>query len=134
MSDEVRRTCFNPRTHTGCDMDRLFYRTNDNVSIHAPTRGATYLQTLLDLMIKVSIHAPTRGATRACSSSFVEAKFQSTHPHGVRRRAETSPMTLRNVSIHAPTRGATQFKRWKFVNGRVSIHAPTRGATRCTSL
>ena len=66
-------------------MDRLFYRTNDNVSIHAPTRGATYLQTLLDLMIKVSIHAPTRGATYAFKR-YIE---------------------LAIVSIHAPTRGAT---------------------------
>ena len=34
-------------------------------------------------------------------------KFQSTHPHGVRRVARNVVFDLRNVSIHAPTRGAT---------------------------
>ena len=126
---------FNPRTHTGCDSLELVF-TVQAISVNPRTHtGCDHLDSHFSkIQCIVSIHAPTRGATRACSSSFVEAKFQSTHPHGVRRRAETSPMTLRNVSIHAPTRGATQFKRWKFVNGRVSIHAPTRGATRCTSL
>jgi len=33
------------------------------VSIHAPTRGATYTQGLFDGRNLVSIHAPTRGAT-----------------------------------------------------------------------
>ena len=34
-----------------------------NVSIHAPTRGATIARTRLRQFRKVSIHAPTRGAT-----------------------------------------------------------------------
>ena len=37
--------------------------TSSRVSIHAPTRGATYNQLLLCLRLLVSIHAPTRGAT-----------------------------------------------------------------------
>ena len=32
---------FNPRTHTGCDSYVESYKTFLNVSIHAPTRGAT---------------------------------------------------------------------------------------------
>jgi hypothetical protein len=77
--------CFNPRTHTGCDFSLFFIYLIIDVSIHAPTRGATtcpprkslYLwrfnprtHTGCDLRIynyqinqKVSIHAPTRGAT-----------------------------------------------------------------------
>ena len=56
--------CFNPRTHTGCDNGiplrfQMFY-----VSIHAPTRGATVGNRYL--------------------FPFCRAKFQSTHPHGVR--------------------------------------------------
>ncbi len=35
----------------------------DAVSIHAPTRGATYTLFLLPFPFSVSIHAPTRGAT-----------------------------------------------------------------------
>ena len=34
--------CFNPRTHTGCDLAKLrIFLTPNGVSIHAPTRGAT---------------------------------------------------------------------------------------------
>ena len=34
--------CFNPRTHTGCDNLKSIFRKIDKVSIHAPTRGATF--------------------------------------------------------------------------------------------
>ena len=57
--------CFNPRTHEGCDAAFvLYYARGLQVSIHAPTRGATCFtfQTVIDY--EVSIHAPTRGATR----------------------------------------------------------------------
>ena len=37
-SEEKR---FNPRTHTGCDFVGVIFVTNNRVSIHAPTRGAT---------------------------------------------------------------------------------------------
>ncbi len=37
-------TSFNPRTHTGCDSKEILISESDiAVSIHAPTRGATYL-------------------------------------------------------------------------------------------
>ena len=55
--------CFNPRTHTGCDI------------VGGGPSG----------IVAVSIHAPTRGATNTIKPtlSFVKP-FQSTHPHGVR--------------------------------------------------
>ena len=56
-----------------------------NVSIHAPTRGATPAASWLRCRRPVSIHAPTRGAT------------------GNRRNSQLHTL----VSIHAPTRGAT---------------------------
>ena len=55
---------FNPRTHTGCDNE-----------IHIPTIKAE----------NVSIHAPTRGATFGFNYKPFDDEFQSTHPHGVRR-------------------------------------------------
>ena len=84
------------------------YVVSDNVSIHAPTRGATSqpctcpssiscfnprTHTGCDVIsfvdfrrLSVSIHAPTRGATSAFSSLFApQCLFQSTHPHGVRQ-------------------------------------------------
>ena len=33
--------CFNPRTHTGCDTTQKIPGVQSQVSIHAPTRGAT---------------------------------------------------------------------------------------------
>ena len=54
------------------------------VSIHAPTRGATF-RALRDIAKdKVSIHAPTRGATQLLRDKRQQEAFQSTHPHGVR--------------------------------------------------
>ena len=55
------------------------------ISIHAPVRGATILQCLHALVLRISIHAPVRGAT-------------AFHSVAVRRI---------HISIHAPVRGAT---------------------------
>ena len=55
------------------------------VSIHAPTRGATILKSDIDMTREVSIHAPTRGATISILYYHAKGKFQSTHPHEVRR-------------------------------------------------
>ena len=35
-------TSFNPRTHSGCDYYVLVHNVQSHVSIHAPTRGATF--------------------------------------------------------------------------------------------
>ena len=56
-----------------------------DISIHAPTRGATRQCGRRLQLSKISIHAPTRGATSTLS------------------RLERQP----EISIHAPTRGAT---------------------------
>ena len=101
---------------------------------------------------EVSIHAPTRGATRHPDGYYhFYTEFQSTHPHGVRRfwgflwktkkvfqsthphgvrpaRCSKSREAMR-VSIHAPTRGATLLFITTKNQNHVSIHAPTRGAT-----
>ena len=55
---------FNSRSHAGSD-DRLLRLEliTTVVSIHAPTRGATFRHGNKDLTRMVSIHAPTRGAT-----------------------------------------------------------------------
>ncbi len=60
-------------------------RATDEVSIHAPARGATPHMSHDAASLLVSIHAPARGAT--CFSTLE-------HPTQV-------------VSIHAPARGAT---------------------------
>ena len=99
------------------------------VSIHAPTRGATMAghRTSDHDSHNVSIHAPTRGATRQ-GRSFDTPSTPAEIP-------------VVGVSIHAPTRGATEsFDPRPHARGdaaemiqspskSVSIHAPTRGAT-----
>ena len=101
-------TSFNPRTHTGCDLSIPEREPRSNVSIHAPTRGATLVRAVI-LLLHIT--------------------FQSTHPHGVRRYVRPYDGVRCAVSIHAPTRGATEKKVIKYQKEEVSIHAPTRGAT-----
>ena len=76
---------FNPRTHEGCDARTWSSKLQSFVSIHAPTRGATYNHKRRQEISSVSIHAPTRGATWGWLSW----------------------LCYNSVSIHAPTRGAT---------------------------
>ena len=56
-------TNFNPRSHEGSDSGFHMQLTLINISIHAPTRGATYISKKVGYGIAISIHAPTRGAT-----------------------------------------------------------------------
>ena len=55
---------FNPRTRTGCD--------------RFPCNAMA--------LPGVSIHAPARGATIKAGAAQIAQMFQSTHPHGVRRK------------------------------------------------
>ena len=84
-SNKCLSLCFNPRTHVGCDKNRVY---------------ATDIK-------DVSIHAPTWGATPCKRRPPVRYWFQSTHPRGVRHRRLVLPFYNRYVSIHAPTWGAT---------------------------
>ena len=64
----------------------------------------------INTLVEVSIHAPTRGATGIYSDHFhVDTRFQSTPPRGGGgdTGAVQATQGQRQVSIHAPTRGAT---------------------------
>ena len=61
------------------------------------------------LLNNISIHAPTRGATsNRCSYSFYMQNF---NPRSYKRSDEYDMSTyeIKTISIHAPTRGATGF-------------------------
>ena len=98
---------FNPRSHKGSDsrFQRAIWRRS--ISIHAPTRGATWINNIFVSVYIISIHAPTRGATNTCVCLDL----------------------LQLISIHAPTRGATRCVSSCGLQSGISIHAPTRGAT-----
>ena len=56
-----------------------------DISIHAPTWGATYTIKHVCGHEEISIHAPTWGATCSLCELAPSCVFQSTHPRGVRR-------------------------------------------------
>ena len=58
--------------------------------------------------LNISIHAPTRGATFPCLPIFRPHDiFQSTLPREERRYSSMTLIASSAISIHAPTRGAT---------------------------
>ena len=113
-------------------------------------RGARPKNAISKTAKQVSIHAPTRGATTWSDGISVPVpEFQFTRPRGA-RPGEADAVRDGAVSIHAPTRGAThklpelpRLARFnsrahagrdsdclqEFLSDLVSIHAPTRGAT-----
>ena len=123
--------CFNSRAHEGRDLRREFaVVTNVNVSIHAPTRGATRASPKDARLLSVSIHAPTRGATwpsragvypggRGFNSRAHEGRdsvkvlifgasgFQFTRPRGARPAVFCATCERRKFQFTRP-RGARQ--------------------------
>ena len=78
---------------------------------------------------EISIHAPTWGATLPRFLPHPWQKFQSTHPRGVRPRLLITDVATTPISIHAPTWGATDLIKKSLRYLEISIHAPTWGAT-----
>ena len=120
---------FNPRSREGSDHGQLHCGSTEDISIHAPARGATTPLYGVENYHVISIHAPARGATISCAE----------------------PFRIKIISIHAPARGATDCCFYTLDNLRhfnprsregsdllsifvcslqlISIHAPARGAT-----
>ena len=78
----------------------------------------------------ISIHAPTRGATFPISSrQWTDWNF---NPRSYKRSDGFGSRFFHAgwiISIHAPTRGATIITAERCLPEPISIHAPTRGAT-----
>ena len=122
-------TGFNPRTRTGCDSFFNTFFPFISVSIHAPARGATPSLTNSNASFVVSIHAPARGATPCQSNANGKAKFQSTHPHGVRRVFSARPFIQTLFQSTHPHGVRHSYNDVYIRLILVSIHAPARGAT-----
>ena len=100
-----------------------------SVSIHAPTRGATHELQSQTFHRLVSIHAPTRGATQIFAESAHGYGFQSTHPHGVRLTWQAILQEARKFQSTHPHGVRLRSSEIARQLTQVSIHAPTRGAT-----
>ena len=103
---------FNPRTPVGCDDRRRRHHPSIRISIHAPQWGATG-------SFPMRWRNPTNFNPRTpvgCDAvvGYVHlrgAKFQSTHPSGVRPQALAGAQSGDGISIHAPQWGATPAQR-----------------------
>ena len=122
------------------------------ISIHAPTRGATYNGAKyfihcadfnprshegsdrstgrLSTVLCISIHAPTRGATYAQSATEnVDVYFNPRSHEGsdLRQSASTCQKSFQSTLPRGERQAADSIQARK---GIISIHAPTRGATK----
>ena len=78
----------------------------------------------------ISIHAPARGATDYTGAGTeLDIYFNPRSREGSDEASTASPHASKNISIHAPARGATEANNFFDILIRISIHAPARGAT-----
>ena len=100
-----------------------------DISIHAPARGATSPQSLVDDLLKFQFTPLREGRPlQRWKHNHICGHFNS-------RPCERGDWNVNglwaagNISIHAPARGATGQQGGPTVLGGISIHAPARGAT-----
>ena len=121
---------FNPHSRKGSDSVENIELTQEEISIHTPARGVTFICNLLNYYIKISIHTPARGVTDSTSGTVKGTKDFNPHSRkgsdGITRVQFT---TIHRISIHTPARGVTI--AYSVGGGRqsISIHTPARGVT-----
>ena len=122
---------FNPRSHERSDIDAVLPSCrNYDISIHAPTRGATDGNWTHTNANGISIHAPTRGATLADAVGMTPAHiFQSTLPREERRLLFPTNNLQQDFNPRSHERSDLRLVQLTQRTSQISIHAPTRGAT-----
>ncbi len=123
------RRNFNPRAHAGRDAAMAGNPRHGHISIHAPTRGATFdpLHPMTFLLFQstrprgarrrwppwhmAEQHFNPRAHAGRDNDGWVpineDTEFQSTRPRGARLGRTLTLQAGGIISIHAPTRGAT---------------------------
>ena len=97
---------FNPRSHEGSDICQPASALPNPISIHAPTRGATFCSNFFPPYEKFQSTLP-RGERQKCRhQSKMSGNFNPRSHEGSDKNADTNPKCP-GISIHAPTRGAT---------------------------
>ena len=100
---------FNSRPSARGDREAVQLCREENISIHAPPRGATWKLDRFSRSRYISIHAPPRGATepRRLADRVANA-FQFTPLREGRHEELQALRHYPRISIHAPPRGATR--------------------------
>ena len=89
----------------------VFVSLGDGVSIHAPTRGATWFSGAPGRLESVSIHAPTRGATPGVADeNFRLRKFRSTPPREGRRKIRSAFQWAKEFRSTPPREGRLPYR------------------------
>ena len=78
---------FNPRSREGSDQGDRRGARQEQISIHAPAKGATIGLTYKYIAVTISIHAPAKGATPGDRFGRLTVVFQSTLPRRERQYA-----------------------------------------------
>ena len=94
-----------------------------------PRRERLVLRPVFALPDDISIHAPAKGATTGVYRVSGWETFQSTLPRRERRREAAANKERVMISIHAPAKGATLLYSTQPCGKVISIHAPAKGAT-----
>ncbi len=104
-----------------------------DVSIHAPTRGATSFFHPLWTAQTFQSTRPHGARLKAKREWSVESAFQSTRPHGARHVSAVDGVMYGEFQSTRPHGARRAFLDAAHRLGDVSIHAPTRGATQILS-
>ena len=124
---------FNPRSHERSDTPRTTMQPSIsyfNPRSHERSDNIDYQTTTV--IKEISIHAPTRGATNRLAKGGSSTKFQSTLPREERPPGDKARSTGRQFQSTLPREERPPDSATDIHQGRISIHAPTRGATRQT--
>ena len=83
---------------------------------------------MLNAFYNISIHAPTRGATLRIYTILLFFEFQSTLPREERHKLQLMQSSFVYFNPRSHERSDIEFRN-DIEMDRISIHAPTRGAT-----
>ena len=110
--------------------DSCFCFWLDDISIHAPPRGATLLK-IATLPHAYNFNSRPSARGDVVERGIVSHQIISIHapPRGATLVRKAQAPEYERISIHAPPRGATAPPRKRVATKRISIHAPPRGAT-----
>ena len=88
QQDAMQQDLFQQQTEQFQQQQFDSMRQQQDISTHAPTKGATIILGFFVLCWVISTHAPTKGATSHIIILTCFFLFQLTHPRRVRRRME----------------------------------------------